>query len=47
MIDFYLRYLLKTSNEISDEELIEVCENSDDFIENLTPIVQRLSLSKD
>jgi len=47
MIDFYLRYLLKSSNEISDNELIELYENADDFIENLTPLAQRLSLSTD
>jgi hypothetical protein len=45
MIDFYLRYLLKSSNEISDNELIELYENSDNFIDNLTPLAQRLSLS--
>jgi hypothetical protein len=45
MIDFYLRYLLKSSKEISDNELIELYENSDEFIDNLTPLAQRLSLS--
>ena len=43
MIDFCLRYLVQTSNEISDNELIELYENSDEFISNLTPLAQRLS----
>ncbi len=45
MIDFYLRYLLKSSNEISDNELIELYETSEEFICDLTPLAQRLSLS--
>ncbi|CAF1425228.1 unnamed protein product [Rotaria sordida] len=45
MIDFTLDYLLKTPNEISDNELIELYDNSDEFIHNLTPLAQRLSLS--
>jgi hypothetical protein len=47
MIDFYLRYLLKSSNEISDNELIELYETSEEFICDLTPLAQRLSLSTD
>ncbi len=45
MIDFYLRYLLQSSNEITDQELITLDENAEEFISNLTPIAQRLSSS--
>ena len=45
MVDFYLRYLLPPSNEITDEELITLDENAEKFISNLTPIAQRLSSS--
>ncbi len=45
MIDFYLRYLLQSSNEITDQELIILDENAEEFISNLTPIAQRLSSS--
>ncbi|CAF2468646.1 unnamed protein product [Rotaria sp. Silwood2] len=45
MIDFSLNYLLKTPNEISDDELIELYGSSDEFIRNLIPLAERLSLS--
>ncbi|CAF0938902.1 unnamed protein product [Rotaria sp. Silwood1] len=45
MIDFSLNYLLKTPSEISDNELIELYDNSDEFIRNLIPLAQRLSAS--
>jgi len=44
MIDYYLRYLIKTSEQISDNDLVELFQNSDEFITNLTPLAQRLSL---
>jgi hypothetical protein len=43
MIDFCLRYLLQPSSEITDIELIDLYENSEEFICNLTPLTQRLS----
>jgi hypothetical protein len=43
MIDFSLRYLINAPSEISDNELIELYDNSDEFICNITPIAQRLS----
>ncbi len=43
MIDFCLRYLLEPSTEITDNELLELYENSEEFICNLTPFAQRLS----
>lgn len=46
MIDFSLRYFLKTSDQITNQELTEIFEDANDFIENFTPIVQRLSLTK-
>lgn len=45
MVDFYLRYLLQSSNEITDQELITLDENAEEFISNLTPVAQRLSSS--
>jgi len=45
MTDFCLRYLLKTPDEISNDELIELYDNSDEFICNITPLTQRLSSS--
>jgi hypothetical protein len=45
MVDFYLRYLLPSSNEITDEELMVLDDNAERFISNLTPIAQRLSSS--
>ena len=46
MIDFCLNYMIKKPNEISDNELNVLYGDSDEFIRNLTPLAQRLSLSK-
>lgn len=46
MIDFCLRIMLKTPAKISDDELIDLYDDSDEFIRNLTPLAQRLSLAK-
>ncbi|CAF0960882.1 unnamed protein product [Rotaria magnacalcarata] len=46
MIDFCLNYMIKKPNEVSDNELNVLYGDSDEFIRNLTPLAQRLSLSK-
>ena len=46
MIDICLRNLLKSSDQISIDDLNELYENSNEFICNLTPLARRLSLWK-
>lgn len=46
MIDFCLDYAMKQPNEILDHEMTQLYNNSNDFICNLTPLAQRLSLLK-
>lgn len=43
MVDFSLRYLLQTSNEISNEELGELYRHVEEFIDRLKPVAQHLS----
>jgi hypothetical protein len=47
MVDFSLRRLLQTPQDISTDQLNELYDQCDEFIASVTPFVQRLSSSID